>query len=205
MKRLLVIALVLVSGLVNGQSLKDLLFSGKMKNDSNTVHRKGEDLKEKIDTTTKKPAPAPEKPKAVPANIQKDSAAVQHPVQAALPPAPAEGLTPKEESPAAIAGTAKDNNKIWKEFVDTVLSSIKAESLQHKKVKKGDYSVIVDYAIGTDGTVTIGNIFVSPDNEFLRLQLKERLSIDTPKLNPVLNSAGVARKTNRRYSFLISK
>lgn len=205
MKRLLVIALVLVSGLVNGQSLKDLLFSGKMKNDSNTVHRKGEDLKEKIDTTTKKPAPAPEKPKVVPANIQKDSTAVQNPVQAALPPAPAEGLTPKEESPAALTGTAKDNNKIWKEFVDTVLSSIKAESMQNKKVKKGDYSVMVDYAINTDGTVTVGNIFVSPDNEFLRMQLKERLSIDTPKLNPVLNSAGVARKTNRRYSFLISK
>ena len=53
------ILFLLLAGLfasnAHAQSLKDLLYSGKLKKDSNTVIRKGDDLSSKIDTSTKKP------------------------------------------------------------------------------------------------------------------------------------------------------
>jgi len=212
MKKLLLLVLVMFALNAQSQSLKDLLFSGKMKTDSGTVVRKGEDLKDKVDTATKKPAPAPvavpapvagEKPK--PAQGTKDS--VSTVTAPAIAPANAEAVKPAEEAaPASPQATAtRDNNRIWKEFVDTVLGSIKAEVLSSKKIKKGDYSITIDYAINVDGSVTIGNIFVSPESSHLQEQLKERLGIDTPKLNPMMNTNGVARKVNKRYTALLSK
>ncbi|MBN8685450.1 MAG: hypothetical protein J0M10_00470 [Chitinophagales bacterium] len=208
MKKLLPLVFILIAGTVNGQSLKDLLFSGKMKNDSNTVHRKGEDLKDKVDTTTKKPDPAPVVSQVavtpVPGTAGKDSVLAKAPEAVAVDSVNAADPAPPVAAPATVS-VARDNNRLWKEFVDTVISTIKTESLQNKKVKKGDYTVMIDYTINTDGSVTVGNIYVSPESDFLQLQLKERLNIDTPKLNPVMSSSGTARKTNRRYTVVITK
>ncbi len=214
MKKLLLLVLVMFALNAQSQSLKDLLFSGKMKTDSGTVVRKGEDLKDKVDTTTKKPAPAPvavpapvasEKAKTAPVNT--DSVKTASVPVATPSPVNTEAVKPAEEAaPASPQATAtRDNNRIWKEFVDTVLGSIKAEVLSSKKIKKGDYSITIDYAINVDGSVTIGNIFVSPESSHLQEQLKERLGIDTPKLNPMMNTNGVARKVNKRYTALLSK
>lgn len=206
MKKLLLLVLVMFAINAQSQSLKDLLFSGKMKTDSGTVVRKGEDLKDKVDTTTKKPAPvASEKAKTAPVNTDSVKTAS---VSVATPsPVNTEAVKPAEEAaPASPQATAtRDNNRIWKEFVDTVLGSIKAEVLSSKKIKKGDYSITIDYAINVDGSVTIGNIFVSPESSHLQEQLKERLGIDTPKLSPMMNTNGVARKVNKRYTALLSK
>ncbi len=206
MKRTLLIFLLLAAGQLQAQSLKDLLFSGKMKTDSGTVVRKGEDLKDKVDTATKKPAPVASE-KAKPASVNTDSVKIASVPVAAPAPANTEAVKPAEEAaPASPQATAtRDNNRIWKEFVDTVLGSIKAEVLSSKKIKKGDYSITIDYAINVDGTVTIGNIFVSPESSHLQEQLKERLGIDTPKLSPMLNTNGTARKVNKRYTALLSK
>lgn len=212
MKKLLFFAFLFIGINAQSQSLKDLLFSGKMKTDSGTVVRKGDDLKDKVDTTTKKPAPpatpapaAADKAKATTANTDSVKTAT---IPAATPVAVnTEAVKPAEEaapaSPQAVA--TRDNNRIWKEFVDTVLGSIKAEVLSSKKIKKGDYSITIDYTINVDGSVTIGNIFVSPESSTLQEQLKERLGIDTPRLNPMLNTSGVARKVNKRYSAVLSK
>lgn len=212
MKKLLFLGFLFIGINAQSQSLKDLLFSGKMKTDSGTVVRKGDDLKDKVDTATKKPAPAAtpapaaaDKAKAAPANT--DSVKTATVPATVLTPANTEAVKPAEEaapaSPQAVA--TRDNNKIWKEFVDTVLGSIKAEVLSSKKIKKGDYSITIDYTINIDGSVTIGNIFVSPESGALQEQLKERLGIDTPKLNPMMNTNGVARKVNKRYSAVLSK
>ena len=58
MKQLVIIFLFSLGAVISShaQSLKDLLFSGKLKNDSGTVIRKGEDLTGKLDTAAKKPA-----------------------------------------------------------------------------------------------------------------------------------------------------
>lgn len=214
MKKLLPLVFVLFALNAQSQSLKDLLFSGKMKTDSGTVVRKGDDLKDKVDTTTKKPAPVPA-PTPAPAAGEKAKAptpntdSVKTATAPAVTPAPAntEAVKPAEEaapaSPQAVA--TRDNNRIWKEFVDTVLGSIKAEVLSSKKIKKGDYSITIDYTINVDGSVTIGNIFVSPESGTIQEQLKERLGIDTPKLSPMVNTTGTARKVNKRYSTVLSK
>ncbi len=214
MKKLIFLILLFAGMQAQSQSLKDLLFSGKMKTDSGTVVRKGDDLKDKVDTVTKKPAPAPaatpapaaaDKAKAAAANT--DSVKTATVPSAVQTPANTEAVKPAEEaapaSPQAVA--TRDNNRIWKEFVDTVLGSIKAEVLSSKKIKKGDYSITIDYTINVDGSVTIGNIFVSPESGTIQEQLKERLGIDTPKLSPMVNTTGTARKVNKRYSTVLSK
>lgn len=207
MKKLFFLILLFAGIQAQSQSLKDLLFSGKMKSDSNSVIRKGDDLKDKIDTSTRKPAPPA-------ATAKKDSTAAPVAVKPAeaqpLPDSTAKlNVTGTEPQPArSVAAPVNpnvENNRRWKQFVDTVTGSIKAEVLPNKKIKKGDYSVIVDYSINTDGTVTIGNIYISPESDMLLQQLKERLSIDTPVLIPATSSNGATRKTNKRYNFIISK
>ena len=179
---------------MQAQTLKDLLYKGKLKSDTGSVVRKTDDLSAKIDTTTKKPA-EPEKVKAK--TIVTDSIGNK---QATM----TDSVATTTAGPADNAATVKDNNKLWKEFVDTVISTLNAEVMNGKKVKKGDYYVLVDYTIATDGQVTVTNVFVTPENKFLADQVKERLSISTPRLNPVLTSTGTARKTSKRYNFTLT-
>ena len=194
MKKIILIALLVSSFTMQAQTLKDLLYKGKLKSDTGSVVRKTDDLSAKIDTTTKKPA-EPEKVKAK--TIVTDSIGNKQATMTDSVATTAAGL-------ADNAATVKDNNKLWKEFVDTVISTLNAEVMNGKKVKKGDYYVLVDYTIATDGQVTVTNVFVTPENKFLADQVKERLSISTPRLNPVLTSTGTARKTSKRYNFTLT-
>ena len=195
MKKGILFLLILTTVTANAQSLKDALYGGKLKTDTGSVLRKGEDLSSKIDTSRKKPV-EPEKNKL--AVVRMDS--------------PSKSMTVQTDS-AAIApvekmdnnAATKDNNKIWKAFMDTVASTLKAEVLTSKKIKKGDYYILVDYTIGLDGQVTINTIFPTPENKFLEEQVKERLSIDTPRLNPVLDGNGKPRKVVKRANFTITK
>lgn len=54
MKKGILILLLFCSAFANAQSLKDALFSGRLKNDNNTVIRKGEDLSTKMVDTTRR-------------------------------------------------------------------------------------------------------------------------------------------------------
>jgi hypothetical protein len=54
MKQALFLLLLFGSFAADAQSLKEALFSGKLKNDAGTVVRKGDDLSAHIDTTTRK-------------------------------------------------------------------------------------------------------------------------------------------------------
>lgn len=194
MKKIFLLALLASSFTMQAQTLKDLLYKGKLKSDTGSVVRKTDDLAAKTDTTTKKPA-EPEKVKAKP--VVTDSSGNKMMTMADSVAMPAAG-------PADNASVTKDNNKLWKEFVDTVISTLNAEVMNGKKVKKGDYYVLVDYTIATDGQVTVTNVFVTPENKFLADQVKERLSISTPRLNPVLTSTGTARRTTKRYNFTLT-
>ncbi len=194
MKKVILFLLVVTTLTSNSQSLKDALYGGKLKTDSGTVIKKGDDLSSKIDTSKKKPVES-EKTK-IPAvamdtsitkmNVPTDSAAI---------------VVNKTDKTTAL----KDNNKTWKEFMDTVISTLKQEVMTSKKIKKGDYYVMVDYEIGLDGQVTVTNVFPSPENKYIQEQVKERLSIDTPRLNPVIGSNGKPRKVVKRTNFTITK
>src|SRR5688500_12050673 len=56
MKKAIVFLFLIIAVSADAQSLKDLLYSGKLKKDSNVVIRKGDDLSSRIDTGQKKPA-----------------------------------------------------------------------------------------------------------------------------------------------------
>ncbi len=190
-----ILFLLLVTTLTsNAQSLKDALYGGKLKTDSGTVIKKGDDLSSKIDTSKKKPV-EPEKTKIT--AVAMDSSITK--------------MTVQTDSATLVVNkldnnrVSKDNNKIWKEFMDTVISTLKQEVMTSKKIKKGDYYVMVDYEIGLDGQVTVTNVFPSPENKYIQEQVKERLSIDTPRLNPVLSGNGKPRKVVKRTNFTITK
>lgn len=190
-----ILFLLLVTTLTsNAQSLKDALYGGKLKTDSGTVIKKGDDLSSKIDTSKKKPV-EPEKTKIT--AVAMDSSITKMTVQT-------DSATLVVNKPDNNTVT-KDNNKIWKEFMDTVISTLKQEVMTSKKIKKGDYYVMVDYEIGLDGQVTVTNVFPSPENKYIQEQVKERLSIDTPRLNPVLSGNGKPRKVVKRTNFTITK
>ena len=194
MKKAILFLVVLTTVTANAQSLKDALYGGKLKTDSNTVLRKGDDLSTKIDTSTRKKPVVPEKN-----------------MSAALSMDSVKKWTTKPDSAVAavapVGNTAvtKDNNKLWKEFVDSLVSTLKQEVLTSKKINKGDYFITVDYAIAIDGQVAITNVLLVPENKFLTEQVKERLSIDTPRLNPVLAGNGQPRKVTKRYNFTLTK
>jgi hypothetical protein len=236
MKKAILLLLLFGSVFAHAQSLKDALFSGKLKNDPGTVIRKGDDLSTKMDTARKVDtvrkvamvdssklkaiAPILDSTKKV-AVVQADTILTSkadnntaatndnnnttNPPPVVVPAAAAGAATvagaTKENPPVA-----KDNNVLWKEYMDSLVTTLKTEVLPNKKVKKETYSIMVTYSIGVDGQVTSGDVFVSPDNSFLQQQIKDRLTANTPPhLSPVLNSAGAPRKVTKRYSFTLTK
>ena len=62
MKKGILLLFVITAVTANAQTLKDALYGGKLKTDSGTVIKKGDDLSTKIDTSRKKPV-EPEKTK----------------------------------------------------------------------------------------------------------------------------------------------
>jgi len=191
-----ILFLLLVSAVgANAQKLKDALYGGKLKTDSGTVIRKTDDLSTKIDTTTKKP---------VEQNKTKVVTATPYPSNIVDNAQPDSSSTPIVEVKNNSV-VAKDNNKLWKEYVDSMVTTLKAEALPSKKIKKGTYFVIVEYEIGIDGQTAITNVWPTPENEFIQQQVKERLNLTAPKLYPVLAGNGQPRKVIRKYTFSLTK
>ena len=195
MKKGILLLLIVTTVTANAQSLKDALYGGKLKTDTGSVLRKGDDLSSKIDTSRKKPVDA-EKNKLVAVKMDSSMKNMAAPSDAAV-------IAPVDKMDNNAA--TKDNNKLWKEFMDTVVSTLKSEVMTSKKINKGAYFVLVDYIIGTDGQVTITNVLLTPENKHLEIQVKERFSIDTPRLNPVMGGNGKPRKVVKRTNFTITK
>jgi hypothetical protein len=76
--------------------------------------------------------------------------------------------------------------------------------LTSKKIKKGGYTVTLEYEIGTDGVVTTKNIICDPKSEQLVALINERMMPNAPKLAPqVVN--GAPRKSSRRQVLVFVK
>ena len=212
MKKGLLFLLLLSSVITNAQSVKEALFGGKLKNENGSVVKKGDDLSTKIDTTTRKVPDSTIAKKIVLTDslkkqtITSDVSAVNNAeVQNVNPAVKDTALVDNEGVNTIIETPAKDNNALWKDFVNNVSNSIKTEALSSKKVKNGTCYITVSYSIETDGQVTINSVSLSPENAYLKQQVQDRLNIDTPKLNPVLNSSGAPRKVTRNYNYTIVK
>ena len=214
MKKALVFLFLVIAATSNAQSLKDLLYGGKLKKDSNIVIRKGDDLSSRIDTGQKKPAETV---------VAKNTTAPNDSNQRnnSLADSTAITLNPLTDS-AAITGVgvastaviadvpdknavAKNNNQIFKEYVDSLVSTLKTDVLPSKKIKSDTYYLYVDYEIAVDGQVEVTNVVSSPENSFLQEQVKQRLVLEAPKLAPVLDSTNKPRKVKRKYNFNLTK
>ena len=210
------ILLLLLAGTfqAKAQKLKDLLYSGKLKMDTTSVIRNTDDLSTKIDTSERKPA---EPQKTVIATLPADSvknvasqapppaAATQGSTDTAMVAAPTSTETETAPAPTQAAAPVKSNNKIWKEYTDSLVNTLKTEVLSSRKVKKETYYIMVDYEIGTDSQVSITNVTASPENTFLQDQVKERILSSPPQLAPVLDNTNKPRKVKRKYNFTITK
>jgi hypothetical protein len=203
MKKTVLFLLVITTSIcVNAQSLKDLLYGGKLKNDSNSVVRKTDDLNSKIDTSTKK------------SELQKVkvSEAIGESAGGKTIPQPESVAADAadKDSIAAVATTdnnaaTRNNTKIWKDYMDSLASTLKTEVLPSKKLKKDTYYLLVEYEIEPTGQVNVTNVTSTPENDFLRDQVKSRLIVSTPQLNPALDSNNKPRKVKRKYSFNVTK
>ena len=209
MQKLLLILVLLVSGSISvkAQSLKELLYGGKLKMDSNAVLRKTDDLKARIDSGQKKPVDSVKNITANSTTIQNDSARV---IVSSV--SPDSGIVSSnvntvvnESALKTPAAPAKTNTKIWKEYSDALANTLKAEVLSNKKIKKESYFVLVAYEIDTTSQVNITNVTTTPTNALLQSEILQRLQNEPPLLSPMLDSAGKPRKTKRTHSFTVVK
>jgi hypothetical protein len=202
--------------------LKDLLYSGKLKNSSGVV-RQTDDLSTKIDTSTKR-APEPEQIVTAKVVTTQDTSVAK--VASALPPdtssVAAQSITNNTGNtsteiaattteaavvavPVTAAAAPKSNTKLWKEYSDSLTSFLKAEAFPSKQIKKETYYMSFDYEIGTDGLVTVNTVSSTPSNNYLQAQVKQFLDNTPLKLNPVLDGSGQPKKTKRKQGFTVTK
>lgn len=191
----LLFAILISAAAVQSQSIKELLYSGKLKSDTGSVVRKGDDLSTKIDTSTRKPV-EPEKPKV--AAIVRDTVIAGVTTQVTIPVDPATGTPVAVEPP-------KDNNKLWKDFIDELTGTLRTDVLPSKKIKNGTYSVLIDYEIDVDGQISVKNVSCSPESSFLADQVRERVTLSAPKMTPLLGTNGKPRKAAKKQTITVTK
>ena len=182
MNRIFLLVVLFISSNCFSQSLRDSLFSGKLKADSALVAKsKINEQKAKEDSVRK---------------VQIDSLKKIGADTTQLTVNPT--LAAKPELKYA------DNNKTWKKFVDEYRAIIGAEMQISKKVKKGDYTVTLEYEIGTDGVVSAKNIICDPKSETLVELIRDRMMPNAPQLAPQIVN-GTPKKTSRRQILIFSK
>lgn len=207
MKAILLLVLVIgvsATSMNAQQSLKDLLYSGKLKSDTGSTVRKTDDLKSKIDTTTrKKPVEEVKKPEPTMAEVlaMAGGDTVGNTVAADA------NINNPAAAVAAVKLTGdatKDNNARMKAYMDEFIGVIRTEVLPSKKIKEGSYAVLLEYEIGVDGTVAVVTVSSDPKADFLEDQIRQRLTLTAPQLSPVLTN-GKARKVLKKQVLSFSK
>jgi len=175
MNRLILLAILFISSSCFAQrSLRDSLFSGKLKADSALVASskvvKDSSKKTEVDQLTK---------------TSTDTIA-------------------KLNDPAKTELKYSDNNKTWKKFTDEYTKIITLEMTTTKKIKKGGYTVTLEYEIGTDGVVSTKNIICDPKSEALIDLINERMMANAPQLAPQIVN-GAPRKSSKRQILVFVK
>jgi hypothetical protein len=175
MNRLFLLAVLFISSNCFAQrSLRDSLFSGKLKADSALVASskvvKDSTKKTEVDQLNKTVA---------------DTSVTQ-------------------SSSAKPELKYSDNNKTWKKFTDEYNKIITTEMAATKKIKKGGYTVTLEYEIGTDGVVSTKNIICDPKSEALIDLINERMMANAPQLAPQIVN-GAPRKSSKRQILVFVK
>lgn len=185
MNRLFFLLVIFVSSNCFSQSLRDSLFSGKLKADSALVAKSRiNEQKQREDSVRRVQIDSLKK-------IGADTTQIT-------------GTTTTSTTLVKPELKYADNNKTWKKFVDEYRATITAEMQISKKIKKGDYTVTIEYEIGTDGVVSTKNIVCDPKSEGLVELIKERMMPNAPQLAPQIVN-GAPRKSSRRQVLVFSK
>ena len=175
MNRLILLAVLFISSSCFAQkSLRDSLFSGKLKADSALVAS---------------------------SKIVKDSSKKTEPEQSSKTIA---DTSVKLNNPGKTELKYSDNNKTWKKFTDEYTKIITTEMAATKKIKKGGYTVTLEYEIGTDGVVSTKNIICDPKSEALINLINERMMANAPQLAPQIVN-GAPRKSSKRQILVFVK
>ena len=212
MKTLFFFAFCIMAGTLQAQSLKEALYGGRLKNDTGTVLKKTDTLKLRENMSLKVKDDSLKKEMAIKEREMKQatdsSVAAADPLNTATPVVDSTqaALATQNTVPAQAAPlTVKDNTRIWKEYMDQLSTDIRTEVLTSKKIKDGNYSVLIDYEIGIDGQVTVNNVSSDPQNSFLESQIKERITLGAPQLVPALLANGKPRKVSRKQLLTFAK
>lgn len=178
MKTIILILLLAMGFSVKAQSLKDALFKGNLKSDTGMLVKKGDSLKLIPDSLVKKRTDSARQTAKTVDSIKKVTA----------------------DSTLAVnrANAPKNNDELWKKFIEEYSAIINSEVLTSPKIKKGTYTLYIDCMIETDGSVTTSNIICVPENSYLVEQVKLKMMANTPQLNPVLMSNGKPRRTLKK-------
>lgn len=187
MKTILIFVLSAIVSSASAQTLKEALFSGRLKTDSSSVIKKNDSLKLVSDSVFKARKDSIAAAKAV---AQKNSNTANQP----------------EANPTNSANTnSPEKSNTWKEFIDEYSGIIKKEVLPSSKIPIGSYSILIEYTIETDGNVTTNNVYCTPENAYLSQQIKTRMMINAPQLSPVLMSNGKPRKALKKQALTFVK
>ena len=175
MNRLVLLAVLFISSSCFAQkSLRDSLFSGKLKADSALV------ASSKVVKDSSKKTESEQLSKT----IADTSAKLSNPEKTEL--------------------KYSDNNKTWKKFTDEYNKIITTEMAATKKIKKGGYTVTLEYEIGTNGVVSTKNIICDPKSEALIDLINERMMANAPQLAPQIVN-GAPRKSSKRQILVFMK
>ncbi len=168
------------------QSLRDSLFSGKLKNPL----KPAEVAKDSAKKNTKDSAEIAVTKKEATSSALAENKSVT------------EGQKPDDTMPDSLNKLYYAKQKAWKRFIDQQTMIISAQADENRKVKKGEYYIDFDYEIGLNGRVKASNITCSPKNEFLLETVTDILS-RPPVLAPPVYGDGKPRAVSARQQITI--
>ncbi len=201
-KKILFITFLFVSATASAQSLKDALYSGRLKTDSGSVIKKGDSLQVRTNEEVKAHQDSI-KVAAIVAKTVEDSLKKAGVAVNTVTGEVVEGIV---DSTGTTVPTEKlDNTAAWKKFIDEYTAVVKKEVDASNRVRKGAYSVLIEYEIGEDGSIVTNKIAAEPKNTFIEEQVKQRMMYNAPQLDPIRNANGTPRKVSRKQMLTIIK
>ena len=189
MKTYFLVSLMFITSSVMAQRLRDSLFGGRLKADTGKTFVSkdtGKYVAPKVyDAGTSSSATTP------------TTTSSSNPTKAVI-------AKPDASMPDSLNKTFYQKQKLWKRFIDVNTPIIAQQADDTRKVKKGEFTVDIEYEIGLNGRVTTTGVTCTPLNEFLVEQVTELMK-RAPVLSPPIYSDGQPHKLNAKQSITIVK
>jgi hypothetical protein len=114
-------------------------------------------------------------------------------------------ITPTNDAlPDSLNKLYYSKQKLWKRFIENNTAIINDEVNGNRKVKKGTYTVDIEYEIGLNGRITTRSITSEPNNAYILDQFTQLMQ-RTPVLSPPIYADGKPRTMVARQPITIVK